>query len=408
MKLFTPEEKIAQARLSLAVEYPFFGSIFFRLRVHEDDSCPTAWTDGSEIGYNTQWLGQWEIPQILGVFIHEILHIVLKHHLREELSPRMKKQHGKFNRAADYALNPAVLKTPGADLPPGCLVDLDRWADSLAEDIFNQLPDDDSADKRYGGKGQPSNTGKGVSPGEVRPFKKGKGNPAEKAIENAKVDQWVQAAGMKAQGVGKLGEGTKRLIKKITTPEVDWRDELQLMAESMCKDDYTWTRPNVRYLQQGMYLPSMHGQTMPDLLFYVDTSGSLKDDMLAQIMAEVRNIIDSFHVRVIVVYWNTKYQFHEEFLPADILDPSWSLAGKGGGGTRFNKAWDWMHEQVDIDPKGIVFFTDYESTQWPMEDPGVPVIWAQVADRTYGHTRAYDSYMPEYGSRVKIPKVGAS
>lgn len=278
----------------------------------------------------------------------------------------------------------------------------------MAEEIFNQLPDQPDNDTRYGGTGQPSDSGKGVDPGEVRPFKDGKANPAEKSVEEAKVDQWVQAAGMKAQGVGKLGDGTKRLIKKITTPEVRWEDELRMLAEDICKNDYTWTRPNVRYIQQGMYLPSMHGYNMPDLVFYVDTSGSLRDAQLAQIMAEVRSIIDTFRVRVIVVYWNVKYQFHEEFLPADILDPGWSLAGKGGGGTRFSDCWSWLDDQDEIDPKGIVFFTDYETSDWPMEDPGVPVIWAQVPDSRYGYTRSYDEYMPEYGARVRIPMAGAS
>lgn len=409
MKMFSPEEKVAQARMAIATEYPFFGSIFFRLDIHEDDTCPTAWTDGTSIGYNLDWLSQHEIPQIIGVFIHEILHIILKHHLREELNPNMsEKDHGKFNRAADYALNPSVLNTPGVDLPFGCLVDLTNWADELAEVIFNQLPDDASADKLYGGKGNPGGVGKGTMPGEVRPFKDGKGNPAEKAAEGDKVDQWVQAAGMKAQGVGKLGDGEKRLIKKAVTPTVNWQDDLQMMAEDMCKDDYTWTRPNARYVQQGVYLPAMHGYKMPDLVFYVDTSGSLNDKQLSQIMAEARSIIELFKVRVIVVYWNTKYQFHEEFLPADILDPGWSLAGKGGGGTDFEDAWSWLDEQDEIDPKGIVFFTDTESRGWPGEDPGIPVIWAQVPDSRGHFTESYYRYMPEYGTRVRIPMAGAS
>ena len=405
MRIFTPAEKVANARLSLALDYPFYGSIFFRLNIHEDPTCNTAWTDGTSIGYNLTWLSQWNHNQIIGVFCHEILHIIYKHHLREELSPRFKDKHGRFNRAADYALNPSVIREPGMDLPPRCLLDLNMWPDELAEVIFGQLKDDDGNDSLYGGKGNPNGVGTGTMPGEVRPFKSGKASPAEKAIEGNKVDQWVRAAAMKAQGMGKMDGGTSQLIKKVVTPLVRWEDELQMMVESMCKDDYTWTRPNSRYTQQGMYLPSMHGQEMPDMIFFVDTSGSLNDKQLSQIMAESRRIIDHFKVRVIVVYWDTNYRHHEEFLPEDIMDPSWSLSVKGRGGTGFSKCWEWMDQQDEIDPAGIVFFTDCETDEWPKEDPGIPVIWCHVPNSSGRYCEGYVNTMPEYGSRVKVPYI---
>jgi predicted metal-dependent peptidase len=405
MKMYGPEERIEQARLMLATEFVFFGSVFFRLNIVQDDTCDTAWTDGKSIGYNLKWLSQWNVPQICGVFIHEVMHVVLKHHLRQELNKLFGQFHGKFNRAADYALNPTVLRCPGVELPPRCLVDLKTWPDNLAEEIFNQLPDDPTDDKLYDGT-----IGEGEDIGEVRPMpgsgKDGKATKQEKEIAANEVDQWVKAAGMKAQGAGKMTDATKRLIKIATTPQVYWQDELQLMTECMCKDDYTWKRPNTRYMQQGIYLPSMTGQYMPDLLFYVDTSGSLYDDQLGQIMSEARSIIEQFRVRVIVVYWNTSYVYHEEFLPEDVLDPSFKLNAKGQGGTNFSNCWDWIDEQDDIDPEGIVFFTDIETSDWPVKDPGIPVIWAQVSN-SGSYSDHYQKYMPDYGSRVKIPYVRA-
>jgi predicted metal-dependent peptidase len=406
MKIYSPEEKIMQARLILALDYVFFGSIFFRLNVHEDDTCKTAWTDGHSIGYNLKWLSQWSEIQIIGVFIHEILHVILKHHLRQELNPIYKEQHGKFNRAADYALNPSVLRCPGTDLPPNVCLDLERWPDSLAEEIFPDLPGEGN-DTLRGKKGEGTITGTSEDIGEVRPYKKGKATPAERAQVANEVDQWVQAAAMKAQGVGAMTDQTKGFIKKVLAPMVHWQDELQLMVEDMCKDDYTWKRPSTRYTQQGIYMPSMHGEHMPDLVFFIDRSGSLTKHHLTQIMAEVRSIIELFKVRVICVYWNTEYTHHEEFLPEDILSADWGLEVESGGGTNFANCWDWLDEQDEIDPEGIVFFTDFECRDWPMEDPGVPVIWAQVPGFNGSYIRHYDSYMPEYGSRVTIPRVGA-
>lgn len=385
--------KIQMARLELVTELPFFGSIFLRMMVGPDPDCKTAWTDGRSIGFNPDWMGALPIPQIKGVFVHEVLHIALKHHLREELNPIFKEHHQKFNRAADYALNPSVMKTPGCDLPDNVCLDLQKWPDNLAEEIFAVLKDDE---KLKGG-----GTGQGTDVGEVRPFQEGKASPAEKAAESATVDQWINAASFKGQG--NMTGAANRIVSNTHSPAVCWQDEIQIMIDDLHRSDYTWTRPNVRYMQQGMYLPSMKGRHTPDMVFYVDTSGSLNDDMLSKIMAEIRSIIGAFRCRVIVVYWDTGYNGHEEFNPEDVLDPSWSLTGKGGGGTSFTDCWDFLDDQDEIDPEGIIFFTDCECRRWPEEDPGVPVIWCQVPGSGGTFRDGYQKYMPEYGSRVKIP-----
>lgn len=411
MKVFTPAEQVMSARLNLSLNLPFFGSIFMRLRVTEDDTCPTAWTDGVSIGYSPDYFATLTIEQITGVFVHEVLHVILKHHLRAEANPALKKKHQRWNMACDYALNPRVLETTGCDLPEGVCLDLKRWRDELAEVIFHQLPEDPSGGTAtYGGKGKPGGTGWPVNVGEVRPLPRADGKPgpastAECAQKGNEVDQWVRSATFKASGMGKQSDSINRLVKKIVAPVVSWEDELQMMVDEITRDDYNWKRPNIRYVQQGVYLPAMGGESMPDLVFYVDTSGSLNDRQLAQIMAEIRQIIDQFNVRVIVVYWNTQYQFHEEFYPEDILQPGWKLAGKGGGGTGFSRCWDWLDEQDEIDPAGIVFFTDCETRQWPEEEPDVPVIWAQVPDRNGRYDHNYIRSMPNYGTHVTIPMM---
>jgi predicted metal-dependent peptidase len=406
MKIFTRDEKIQNARLALVMEFPFFGSVFFRLNVFEDRSCRTAWVDGVSLGYNPDYLATLSHECIIGLFVHEVLHVVLKHHLREELGPLFKDKHDKFNRAADYALNPMIETTAGMEVGAGWLLDMDKWSDSLTEDIFNQLPDDPSNDKCKGGGAPGTGMPGSMMPGqvgEVRAYKGGKASPAEKAQQADKVDQWVQAAGMKAQGVGRLSTDNQRLIKKVVAPTVYWADELQNLCEEITRDDYTWARPNMRYMDMGVYLPSLHDTAMPDLLFFVDVSGSLNDDQLAQIMAEIRTIISTFNVRVIVVYWNTQYVHHEEFMPEDVLSPDFSLDARGGGGTGFSRCWDWADDQEEIDPKGIVFFTDCETDEWPEEEPDCPVIWAQVADGSGSYVTHYIDDMPDYGSHVRIP-----
>jgi predicted metal-dependent peptidase len=407
VRIFTPKEKVQNARLELVTNFVFYGSVFFRVNVFEDPDCKTAWTDGLNIGYNLDYTASLEHEEIIGLFVHEVKHIILKHPLREALNPDFKKNHGKFNRACDYALNAGIETTRGMKVNPNWLLDMTRWPDNLAEEIFYQLQDDPADDRcKDGGKAGDPGRGGETQPGEVRPYKEGKASKAEIDQASNEIDQWVQAAGMKATGHGSLTAGEKALIKQIVAPSVHWTDELQHLVDEITKDDYTWTRPNNRYIQQGVYLPTMWDQNMSDLVIFVDTSGSLSDRQLAQIMAEIRKIVQAYNVRVIVIYWDTRFKHMELFEPIDVLASDWALNARGRGGTDFSRCWAKLEDLEDIngDPKGIIFFSDFETTDWPMGfEPDCPVVWCQVPDEEGRFNDNYVHHMPDYGSRVRVP-----
>jgi predicted metal-dependent peptidase len=318
------------------------------------------------MGYNLDFMAKHPHEQIIGVFVHECLHVILKHHLREAECKDFQEKHTKYNYACDYALNPIIKHSKGMDISPSWLYK-SKWDDSLADEIFYQLKDEECDGKCTGDR----------MPGEVRPFpgnaKKGAGagggkpTPAEVDAEKQKIDQWVRAAQFKAQGAGKLPGSVKELVKSATAPTVSWQDELIFLCEEVTKNNYTWTRPNQRYMQFGVYLPSMNGRKSVDMIFFVDTSGSLSEKQLEQICAEVQIIVQSFMVRCIVVYWDTKYQGMEVFEPSDVLEPEWGLDTAGHGGTDFEDCFDWMEENMydfDFDPKAMVFFSDLECSSY--------------------------------------------
>ena len=401
MKIYSPEDKIQNARLDLVMNFPYFGSIFMRLNVYEDETCKTAWTDGRDIGYNLGYLSSLPHECIIGVFVHECLHVILKHHLRKLENPDFMAEHTRYNYACDYALNPIIKKTAGMGIMPEWLYE-PKWDDSIAEHIFYELPTDES-NPLYGDAGG--------QPGEVRPWpgEPGKsGKPTDSDIDGQKqeVDRWIKSAVFKATGCGKMDSATEAIVRKATASTVNWQDELQIMAEDITKTDYVWTRPNVRFMQGGVYMPSMGGRNPVDMLFFVDTSGSLNDSQLQKIAGEAKEIVEGFNVRVVMVYWDTGYKAMEIFEPSDVLDPEWKLSIKGRGGTNFSQCWNWMEENqydLEIDPKAIIFFSDLECSSYPENDPNLPLIWCQVPDCRNSFDHSYIKYLPEYGKHVTIP-----
>jgi predicted metal-dependent peptidase len=413
MRQFTPEDKVSSARLDLCTNFPYYGSVFYRLNVFEDNTCSTAWTDGVSIGYNLEYTAKLSHEQIIGLFVHECKHVMLKHHVRMVQNPDFKAKPRKWNYACDYALNPTIKRTPGMDIHENWLYDK-KWDDALADEIFYQLKDSDIKDGKPGEPGNGDGIGEPGPIGEVRPMPKtdkdgkpidGQPTAAEVDAEIQKVDQWVKAAAFKAQGAGKLDGHVTQSIKADTATTVSWQDELIFLCDELCKNDYTWTRPNIRYVAHGLYLPTLHGRKTVDMVFFVDCSGSVDDEQLAQIATEIQTIVGTYNIRVVVIYWDTKYRDMEVFDAHDVVDPEFRLNIHGRGGTNFGGCWDWLDENMmdfDIDPKAMVFFSDLECSSYPRESPDMPVIWAQVPyDGSFQHS--YIQYLPDYGKHVKVP-----
>lgn len=396
MKQYTSSEKIQKAKLKLMSDFVFYGHIFFKLNVHEDPDCPTAWTDGVSLGYNPDFLGALSLDEIVGVFVHEIMHVINRHPLRMALDIRYREQHIRWNQAADYSINPEIVNTGGMALPAGCLVDMDRWPDELAEIIFEQLPEQKNDD------GSDSTMGSGPLDSDVRPYPSQ--DKAELDAAENEVKQWVNSGAIKAQGVGQMTSYLRDKINKLTKVSIDWLTELSDLCEQITADDYSWSKPNRRYIQQGLYLPIMEGRSLQDLMVFVDTSGSLSTSQLEQIMTEIQGIVMVFKLRVVVVYYDTQYRGCEIFDVDDVLSPNWALHIKGRGGTNFEAAWDVLDRIDDIEPAGIVFFTDCETSSWPAADPCIPVIWAHMPSLSNSYCTSYLEYMPKhYGRTIKVP-----
>jgi len=251
-------------------------------------------------------------------------------------------------------------------LPDGCLID-QAFNGKSAEEIYNSLPDcpPESGDDPGGC-------------GEVGDFKGPEGkdpSPAEVAQEeqNWKIST-VQAA-QQAKEMGEMPGGLERLVGKMVKPKVNWREVLRRFIDQAAKNDYTWTRPNSRYLYSGLYLPALYSNELPPIVIAVDTSGSIDDDLIQQFATEMTAILQDHKTTCNVLYCDTRIQGVETFTSDDLpLD----LNPKGGGGTDFRPPFKWVEKQ-GIVPACLIYLTDMCCYHFP-EPPGYPVLWARTED----------------------------
>ncbi len=112
-----------------------------------------------------------------------------------------------------------------------------------------------------------------------------------------------------AKQAGKIPAGMCRTLEAEADAAVDWRWMLRRLWSEVAPADYSWTRPNRRYVWAGLYLPGVIREGVGEIAIAVDCSGSVNGRQLRLFEAEVRSILEGQRPqRVYVLYFDTKVQ----------------------------------------------------------------------------------------------------
>lgn len=369
----TDLSQFQKARLRLLIEQPFYGMLAMRLLPVQDSTIDTACTNGKVIRYNPMWFMKLQPDQRKFVVAHEVAHVANRHHLR-----RGARDPKKWNIAADYVIN-GSLKTAGFDLTEGALVN-PAYDGMSTEQVYNMLPDGSGGDGSGASQGGTSGNGPGQPSQDSGNDPGGSGGVEDDPKSGPEADAEVRAAIIQAVNASK-SRGTvpgwaQRMFDEWTKPVHDWRATLRrTLSEALDRADYTWSRPNRRFIGSGLYLPSVRGTTAGTVVIGLDTSGSISSNELGQFEAEVNSVLaDADPRNVIVLHCDSDVAAVEEFEPGSPV----KLSPKGGGGTNFCPVFDWC-ERNGIVPDSLVYLTDMMG-EFPDSMPDYPVIWAATTD----------------------------
>lgn len=398
------DSKLIRAKVGIILENPFFATLMMRKHFVADPSIKTACTDGKTIKYNPAFFDSLSTDELKGVICHELLHITLLHHTRRE-----GRDLKRWNEATDLALNPILINS-GMVLPKGALAD-SSYSNMSAEDIYKMLPGkeeggedqnkDDQGEGDQGGAGQPQpgdqpQDGQGNQPDEDNdPGGTGgvEDAPAQTQSEMAQAEaeakQELAQAIQMAKQMGKLPAGLERLVEEILQPRIAWQEVLARFLSEVAHNDYSFSKPNPRYISSGFILPTLYNKEVGDIVLLVDTSGSIDEELLNTFAAEMQDIASNFHSTIKVIYVDSEFQGDQDIEP----DDTFKLEPKGGGGTSFVPGFKWMEEQ-GIQPKCAVYFTDGYCSDFP-EEPDFPVLWCV-------HGSYYSQFSPIFGETVKL------
>jgi len=347
------QTEYTKARAKLIMEQPFFGTLCMRLKPVENTSMPTGATDGVHLYYNPNWFLKLNQFERLGFLAHEVMHCVLMHMIR-----RQKRKHAKWNVACDHNINLNLLDI-GFLLPPGGLHD-EQYRDMSADHIYTMLPEQDEDQFDPGGCG-------GVLD---HPDVK-KGGPGSSARQETEWTVAIGSAANEAKARGKLPGSLESLIEDLLEPQVDWRTVLFRFFRSSDKSDYTWVRPNRRFIGQGMYLPGLYNPSLGEISIIVDTSGSVSDDELKVFSSETSAILQELNPSAVnFIQCDAEVHSAVTYTRED-LPLTYEYHGRGG--TSFVPAIEYVQEKYPL-TTACVYFTDLEG-DFPDIPPEFPMLW---------------------------------
>ena len=342
------------------------------------DDISTAGTDGIDVVYGRKFVADMSDSDLRGLVIHENTHKARQDfHLYAELA---KINHRTLNIAMDYLINWSIVelskKTNGwITLPKGGFYNPkfnpDKWT---TEQLFRHLldnpedmPEPQKGDGDGDGDGDASESQEGGDKGagglDHHDWDGAEGKDAEEVKELAdQVDQAIRE-GMKA--AGSMGGQTSKQFEGLTEVQVDWKAVQREHVASTTKgdDEVNWRKPNRRLLPVGLYRPTYQSNSVGELAYCIDVSGSYYDK-ISECLSELVSMLNGVHVdKLHLIYWDAKVERHEMYDRSNfhtILD---STAPYGGGGTDPQCCVDYMQEHC-MKPDSVVVLTDGYVNSW--------------------------------------------
>lgn len=402
-------KRLLLSRMRILYNHGFYGLLLMHMIYAVSEEIETACTDGVRITFGIDFLDSLSDSELDFVMMHEILHVVLQHCFRGDVEDPEA-----YNIAADIVVNSNIMLENGMKASS---ITLSKYGTSMhvapdgkegheytAEQVYVMLPKNlnkKGNNKSHGSADGRAKKGNNKSPGSAvgrakKELSKEQHQPVRVWDDHSRWgkyeeddtlrDVWVKRFEDAAEAIkirdpsnarGLLPAFAERILKELKKTQTDWRTILNDFIQEEVVD-YSFAPPDRRFDDSPFFLPDFNGKEdrVEDILFMIDTSGSMSDDMIAAAYSEVKGAIDQF---------NGKLKGWLGFFDAAIIKPQpfsdenefKIIKPAGGGGTDFQIIFEYVfHHMSDKLPASIIILSDGYAP-FPLEKlaGGIPVLW---------------------------------
>ncbi len=352
-------KRLLKSRMRVLCNQAFYGLLLMHLKFFLDERVESADTDGKGIFLNPYFLdsiNDRDLDYLLIELIQKILQKILNPDEKDEDQDEKDEDQDQKDEDQDQ-------KDEGQDQKDEGQEQKDKDRDHEDEDR-NQKDEDKKKIKEFSDKNQPEQSGDDDFDRDLW----------EKYVADA-----VEAVMSRVNngGTGTVPTSVERQVRELKKPQTDWRTILNNFIQEDITD-YSFTPPDRRFDDADFFLPDFNEKEdrIRNILFMIDTSGSMSDEMITAAYSEIKGAFDQFDGKVggWLGFFDAAVTEPKPFASEDefkIIRP------KGGGGTSFEVIFEYVQQQMQDDlPTSIIILTDGFAA-FPDEEMsmGIPVLW---------------------------------
>lgn len=401
---------------------PYFGSILRGLvRREMDEKTRAAYSAiglTPTIGVSKDGVLVWDVEfvdsfaddrlhELALILLHEAMHVAVKSFERAEAlgivpepTADAAARASLWNLASDMSINEEVEKivklAGGALTMPkdACLPKhFNQPSNLIAEERYHRLLKDAQAHASKSVQPKPGGGWCGGCAGHKHPGEPEGDSPdgrSEAAMGRMRRETAEAVRDMAAKHKGSVPDSLVRWSDTmLAPPKIPWREKLARLVRGAVAfkaghSDLTWQRPSRRQAGLGYgvgraVMPAFHAP-VPRVSVLVDTSGSMSEEALATVAAELQGVLAATGADVTVAAVDAALQGIKECRTiADAV-----ALFKGGGGTVLIHGWNALLERKPT-PDVIIVCTDGYigggGDGYPADEPKAKVIWVVVEGR---------------------------
>ena len=402
-------KRLLKSRLRLLCNHGFYGLLLMHTTYTIDEEAPTAYTDGFRIAFGPEFLDNLSDSELDFVMMHEIMHVVLQHCFRGKNF-----DNERYSIAADIVINSNILYENNMNAQS---ITLSNYGESMhqtpsgdegykytTEEVYQMVAqppktkpislsgglgdgdDNDSSENKKGGsalgrakKEHVKKNGCGGSWDDHAHWGMLEEDDVLRDVWVKRFEDAVEVISISdpSNSRGLCPLFAERILKELRKPQTDWRTILNDFIQEEVVD-YSFSPPDRRFDDSPFFLPDFNGKEdmVEDVLFMIDTSGSMSDEMITAAYSEIKGAIDQF---------DGKLKGWLGFFDAAIIEPQpfmneeefKAIRPAGGGGTDFQIIFEYVHKHMsDKPPASIIILTDgYAPVPQEKLAYGVPVLW---------------------------------
>lgn len=283
------KQNLTASKIDVLRHFPFVSFMVMSSRYKIDPNIPTCAAsiyNGPTIHIGPKFFNETLKDEFERNFVllHEVLHIFLEHLGRQTA---LNYNHKLWNIATDFCINSYLteMKSEILKFPTfGGLYDV-KYKGMSSDEIYHKILEENDNDvqkalSQYGGVGDPDGAWDEIPWDEL--------TDAQKADLKAGIAASIR--GHKSIGNGGA-DALVDALNELIAPSVDWKAYLRDCIDSSSRHVQTYSKWNRR--SGRVIFPAQTGNHI-NLVFGVDTSGSMSNEDLGEALSELRSIMESF------------------------------------------------------------------------------------------------------------------